>query len=168
MPRSWSTRAETPADAAAVREINLAAFDTAEEADLVDALRADPAWIPGLSLLASGAGGTPVGHALLTRCHVGDAAALCLAPCAVLPAFQRTGAGSAAITAALDAARARGERTVVVLGHPAYYPRFGFGRASAHGISLSIEVPDEALMALSLDGGPLPGGRVRYAAPFGI
>jgi putative acetyltransferase len=168
MTHHWTTRVETDADVIAVREINLAAFDTAEEADLVDALRVDTGWIPGLSLLAVTDDGTPVGHALLTRCHIGDDPALCLAPCAVRPAFQRTGAGSAAITAGLGAARAMGERAVVVLGHPAYYPRFGFGRASAHGISLSVDVPDEALMALSLDGGPLPAGRVRYAAPFGI
>lgn len=168
MSHSWSTRVETGADVTAVREIDLAAFGTAAEADLVDALRADTAWIPGLSLLSTGEDGTPVGHALLTRCHIGDVPALCLAPCAVLPRFQRTGAGSAAVTAGLDAARGMGEHVVVVLGHPAYYPRFGFGRASAHGITLSIEVPDEALMAMSLDGGPLPGGRVRYAAPFGI
>lgn len=112
--------------------------------------------------------GTPVGHALLTRCHIGDVPALCLAPCAVLPGFQRTGAGSAAIAAGLEAARAMGESFVVVLGHPTYYPRFGFDWASAHRITLSIEVPDEALMALSLDGTPLPGGQVRYAEPFGI
>ncbi|MBC8090567.1 MAG: N-acetyltransferase [Pseudonocardia sp.] len=168
MPDVWTTRVETDADVTAVREINLAAFDTAEEADLVDALRTDPAWIPGLSLVSTDAHGTPVGHALLTRCHIGDVAALCLAPCAVQPGFQRTGAGSAAITAGLEAARAMGERFVVVLGHPTYYPRFGFGRASAHGIRLSIEVPDEALMALTLDDGPPPGGQVRYAAPFGI
>ncbi len=165
---SWTTRAETDADCTAVRGIILAAFDTAAEADLVDALRADPAWIPGLSLVSTGTDGTPVGHALLTRCHIGDVPALCLAPCAVLPGFQRSGAGSAAITAGLEAARSVGERFVVVLGHPTYYPRFGFGRASAHGIRLSIEVPDEALMAMSLDDGPLPGGQVRYAAPFGI
>lgn len=164
----WATRAETAADVTAVREINLAAFDTAAEADLVDALRADVAWIPGLSLLSVDAGGTPAGHALLTRCHVGDVPALALAPCAVRPRFQRTGAGSAAIRAALAAARALGERSVIVLGHPAFYPRFGFGRASAHGIRLSVEVPDDALMALSLDGGPLPSGLVRYAPPFGI
>jgi predicted N-acetyltransferase YhbS len=168
LSQSWSTRVETDADIAAVREINLAAFDTAAEADLVDALRGDPGWLPGLSLVSTDTGGAPVGHALLTRCHIGEVPALCLAPCAVLPRFQRTGAGSAAIRAGLAAARAMGERVVVVLGHPTYYPRFGFGRASAHGISLSIEVPDEALMALSLDGGPLPAGRVRYAAPFGI
>lgn len=140
----------------------------AAEADLVDALRADPHWITGLSVVTTDGTDTAVGHALLTRCHIGDTAALCLAPCAVLPRHQRTGAGSAAIRTGLDRARERGERYVVVLGHPAYYPRFGFGRAGEHGIRLSVEVPDDALMALSLDGSPLPGGQVRYAAPFGI
>jgi putative acetyltransferase len=62
-----------------------------------------------------------------------------------------------------------GESFVIVLGHPDYYPRFGFRRASLAGIRLSIEVPDEALMALSLDPErALPRGTVRYAAPFGI
>lgn len=168
MSGGWLTRAETDADAEAVRAINLAAFETAAEADLVDALRTDPHWIPELSIISTDGGGTPVGYSLLTRCHIGDVPALCLGPCAVPPRFQRTGAGSAAIRAGLAAARDRGERYVVVLGHPAYYPRFGFGRACEHGIHLSIEVPDDALMAQSLDGGPLPGGQVRYAAPFGI
>jgi predicted N-acetyltransferase YhbS len=86
----------------------------------------------------------------------------------VATAYQRTGAGSAAIIAALDAARDMGESTVVVLGHPDYYPRFGFRRAVDHGIRLSIEVPEEALMVLSLDGTDVPSGTVRYAAPFGI
>ncbi|MFG1671420.1 GNAT family N-acetyltransferase [Streptomyces sp. Y7] len=167
--RTWSTRAETGADIPAVRDINLAAFDTPAEADLVDALRTDPAWIEGLSLVSTDDDGRPVGYALLTRCHIGDVPALCLAPCAVRPEWQRGGAGSAAVRAALAAARDMGEHHVVVLGHPGYYPRFGFTRASAHGIGLSIDVPDEALMALALDAGhPLPGGTVRYAAPFGI
>jgi predicted N-acetyltransferase YhbS len=168
MPSSWTTRTETGADISAVREINLAAFETAEEADLVDALRTDSHWIPELSIISTDEDGTPVGYALLTRCHVGDVPALCLAPCAVLPRFQRAGAGSAAIRAGLDAARAMGECYVAVLGHPTYYPRFGFGRASAHGIQLAVEVPEDALMALSLDGTALPSGQVRYAAPFGI
>lgn len=169
MSRSWSTRAETTADIGAVRAINLAAFETAQEADLVEALRRDPSWIDGLSWLAVDEHGTPVGHALLTRCHIGATPALCLAPCAVLPDYQRTGAGSAAVRAALAEARRRGEHFVTVLGHPAYYPRFGFTRASGHGIGLDIEVPDEALMAMSLDESrPLPSGTVRYAAPFGI
>lgn len=170
MRHRWTTRAETGADVIAVREINLTAFPTAAEADLVDALRADPAaWIDGLSVVSTDDDGTPVGHALLTRCHIGETPSLCLAPVAVRPAHQRTGAGSAAVRAVLRAARERDERYVVVLGHPAYYPRFGFTRASAHGIGLSVEVPDEALMALALDDRhPLPGGTVRYAAPFGI
>ncbi|MEU3830832.1 N-acetyltransferase [Streptomyces sp. NPDC029080] len=167
---TWNTRAETGADIPAVRDINLAAFPTPAEADLVDALRADPAaWIEGLSLVATDDTDRPVGHALLTRCHIGGAPALCLAPCAVRPEQQRTGAGSAAVRAALSAAQRLGEHHVVVLGHPAYYPRFGFTRASDSGIRLTIDVPDEALMALTLDAGhPLPSGTVRYAAPFGI
>lgn len=170
MGNTWITRAETGADIPAVREINLAAFPTAAEADLVDALRADPAaWVEGLSLIAADEHGRPVGHALLTRCHIDTTPALCLAPCAVLPEWQRTGAGSAAVRAALAAARSLGERHVVVLGHPAYYPRFGFTRASEHGIGLTIDAPDEAVMALALDEGrPLPRGTVHYAAPFGI
>ncbi|MFJ2813337.1 GNAT family N-acetyltransferase [Streptomyces sp. NPDC091279] len=170
MRTSWTTRAETDADAAAVRAILLAAFPTPEEADLVDALRADPgAWIDGFSVVAVDGSDRPVGHALLTRCHIGAVAALALAPCAVLPERQRTGAGSAAIRAALRAATDAGERGVVVLGHPEYYPRFGFTRACEQGIRLSVDVPDEALMTLTLGGErPLPGGTVRYAAPFGI
>ncbi|EGX55555.1 acetyltransferase [Streptomyces zinciresistens K42] len=166
---TWTTRAETGADIPAVREINLAAFGTAAEADLVDALRADASWIEGLSVVCADASGRPAGYALLTRCHVGEAPALALAPCAVRPEHQGEGAGSAAVRAALAAAGRMGEAHVVVLGHPAYYPRFGFTRASAHGIGLAIDVPDEALMALTLDPDrPLPAGTVRYAAPFGI
>lgn len=167
-PNGWITRAETDADVAAIREINNAAFDTTEEADLVDALRADPAWIDGLSVVSETPDGKLVGHALLTRCHVDDTPALALAPCAVLPEYQKTGAGSAAISAALRAAEEAGEHFVIVLGHPTYYPRFGFTRASEYDIRLSIDVPDEALMALRLGSEPLPLGTVRYAAPFGI
>ncbi|WP_083956081.1 GNAT family N-acetyltransferase [Tersicoccus phoenicis] len=169
MTTHWTTRAETAADIPAVDAVVRAAFPTADEADLVAGLRRDPAWIDGLSVVATTTGGTVVGHALLTRCHIDDTPALCLAPCAVLPAQQGSGAGSAAIRAVLQAARAAGEAFVVVLGHPGYYPRFGFERASAHGIGLSIDVPDDALMALSLDPRrSLPAGTVRYAAPFGI
>ncbi|MCA6091159.1 N-acetyltransferase [Streptomyces sp. SCA3-4] len=165
----WITRAETGADVPAIREILLAAFETPLEADLVDALRADSAWIDGLSLVSTDEHGSVTGHALLTRCHIDDTPALCLAPVAVRPGQQRSGAGSAAVRAALKAAGDMGEKYVTVLGHPAYYPRFGFTRASAHGIGLTIDVPDEAMMAMALDEAhPLPGGTVRYAAPFGI
>lgn len=69
---NWTTRAETRADIPAVRAVNLAAFDTPLEADLVDALRTDPSWIDGLSIVAADGDGKPVGHALLTRCHIGE------------------------------------------------------------------------------------------------
>ncbi|WP_345264872.1 N-acetyltransferase [Nocardioides nanhaiensis] len=152
-----------------MRALTLAAFETADEADLVDALRADDAWIDGLSMVATTADDQVVGHALLTRCWIDDAPALCLAPCSVLPDHQRTGAGSAAISAVLDAARDDEGPFVVVLGHPDYYPRFGFRRASLLGIRLSVDVPDEALMAMSLDPDRTPpSGTVRYAEPFGI
>ncbi|MEU3710148.1 GNAT family N-acetyltransferase [Streptomyces catenulae] len=167
---TWITRPETPADVDVVRDINLAAFSTPEEARIVEALRADPgAWIDGLSFLSLAADGTPVGYALLSRCRVGGRAALALAPCAVVPSAQRTGAGSAAIRAALEAARARGENVVVVLGHATYYPRFGFAPASRFGIRAPFDVPDEALMALALDPeAPVPSGTIDYPAAFGV
>lgn len=169
MNTSWHTRAENPSDIPAIRRVVLAAFETSMEADLVDALRADESWIPGLSIVAVADDDIVAGYALITRCHIGDAPALALAPVAVSPEYQRTGAGQAATRAALQAAADMGERHVVVLGHPEYYPRFGFERASAHGIRVGFEVPDEALMAMTLDGAyPLPSGTVRYAAPFGV
>lgn len=102
-------------------------------------------------IVAEDSEGTVVAHALLTRCHVDGAPALALAPCAVLPRVQRRGAGSAAIRAGLEAARAMGENLVLVLGHADYYPRFGFTAASTFGIRPSFEVPDDAMMALALD-----------------
>ncbi|SNB78455.1 Predicted N-acetyltransferase YhbS [Streptomyces sp. PgraA7] len=167
---TWTARPETTDDITAIRDINLAAFPTSEEADLIDALRTDPkAWIDGLSLVTEGSEGTLTGHALLTRCHVDGAPALALAPCAVRPSAQRTGAGSAAIRAALDAARSLGENLVLVLGHPEYYPRFGFTPASRFGIRAPFDVPDEAMMALALDDTrPVPTGTIRYAAAFGV
>ncbi|GGZ64695.1 N-acetyltransferase [Streptomyces inusitatus] len=166
----WTTRPERPGDAEAVHAINAAAFPTPAEADLVDALRADAeAWIDGLSLVTEAPDGTLVAHALLTRCHVDGHPALALAPCAALPAHQRRGAASAAIRAALEAARQQGESLVLVLGHADYYPRFGFEPASRWGIRAPFEVPDEAMMALVLDSDqPVPSGVIRYADAFGV
>jgi predicted N-acetyltransferase YhbS len=165
----WTTRPETESDVAAIREVNLAAFPSEDEADLVDALRASDAWIDGLSIVAEDSEGTVVAHALLSRCRVDGVPALALAPCAVLPRVQRTGAGSAAIQAGLEAAAALGENLVVVLGHPAYYRRFGFIPAWAFGIRASFEVPDEALMALALDpSAETPRGTIAYPGPFGV
>ncbi|MGW0060450.1 GNAT family N-acetyltransferase [Streptosporangium sandarakinum] len=170
MTTSWTTRSETAADLARIREVNLAAFPTAHEADLVEALRDDPeAWIPGLSWVAEAPDGSIAGFALLTRCHVDGAPALTLGPCAVSPEHQRRGAGSAAIRAALAAARERGENLVLVLGHAEYYPRFGFTPASGHSIRPPFEVEDRYMMALVFDPTrPVPAGTIRYPAAFGV
>jgi len=187
----WATRrAVGAADDAAVRAVNLAAFPTALEADIADALRADGdlvgAWLALASptgetvgpqpeagsgrheaspLTPAGAefGGVPVGVAVLSRCWVGAVPVLALGPCAVLPAYQRRGAGGAAIRAALATV---GETPVIVLGHAAYYPRFGFVPASRHGIRAPFPVPDENLMVLA-GGGSVPSGTVRWAPAFG-
>ncbi|MDJ1130649.1 GNAT family N-acetyltransferase [Streptomyces iconiensis] len=168
---TWLARIEHPGEAETVRHILLSAFETSEEADLVDALREDEnAWLAPFSYVTVSPDDEPVGQALLTRCHIGDTPALALAPCAVLPAYQGKGAGTAAIRGALAAARAVGERTVTVLGHPVYYPRFGFSPASAFGITPpeGQDWPDDAFLALSLDHGKPPRGPIRYAPAFGL
>ncbi|MFD4948640.1 bifunctional class I SAM-dependent methyltransferase/N-acetyltransferase [Streptomyces sp. NPDC058239] len=167
----WTTRPETAADIEAVHAVNAAAFPTPDEAALVDALRTDPAaWLPGLGYVAlDGPDGDIAAYALLTRCRVGDAPALALAPVATAPDRQRQGAGQAVVRAALDAARLRGEPLVLVLGHPEYYPRFGFVPASRYGIRPGFDVPDEAMMALVLDDSvPVPQGTIHYPAAFGV
>src|SRR3954468_206221 len=161
---SWTTRPATAADAPALRALSLQTFPNVAEADLVQALIAGEAWIDGLSHVAE-RDGELVAYAILSRCGVGGADALALAPCAVREDLQRQGAGSATIAAALDAARAAGEALVVVLGHAAYYPRFGFVRASSLGISAPVGLPDEALMALPLRNDP-PRGTIAYPAAF--
>lgn len=117
----------------------------------------------------TGASDVVVGHALLTRCHIDEAPALMLGPVAVHPDRQRKGAGSAAIQAGLEHARRMGENHVVVVGDPKYYRRFGFTRASEFGIALAYEVPDDEVMAMTLDPlDPLQSGVVRFADGFGM
>ncbi|MET7754588.1 bifunctional class I SAM-dependent methyltransferase/N-acetyltransferase [Streptomyces sp. NPDC005389] len=166
----WRTRPETAGEASVVRPLVAAAFGSEAEAELVDALRRDPdAWLPGLSYVAEAPDGSIAAHALITRCLVDGAPAAALAPVAVAPAYQRTGAGKAVVRAVLDAARLRGEPLVLVLGHPEYYPKFGFVRASEYGIKPGFEVPDEAMMALVLDDSvPVPPGTIAYPAAFGV
>jgi predicted N-acetyltransferase YhbS len=173
-PTPWRTRTERPDDpddTAALRELLVAAFPTSEEADLVEALRSDGgAWIEGLSWIAhAGEDPRPVAQALLTRAHVGGEPVLALAPCATLPARQGRGAGSAAIRAALGAARGLGENLVVVLGHAEFYPRFGFAPAPGRGAPAPYDGPDEAFPAPALPPArPTPRGEVAYPSAFGV
>lgn len=162
-------REETPADHAAVYEVNRLAFGRADEADLVDALRAGG--YVRLSLVAE-QDGAVIGHVLFSRLPIetpgGTVEALALAPVAVVPERQRQGAGARLIRAGLDACRDQGHRIVVVLGHAEYYPRFGFSAALA--VPLRSPFPGPHFMALELVPGALTGveGEVRYAPPFGV
>jgi putative acetyltransferase len=126
-------RREQPTDVDAIHAVHADAFETALEAGLVRALRADAGWLPELSLVAE-RDGAVVGHVVCTRAHVGDAPALGLGPLGVREHHQRTGVGSALMHAVLGAADALREPVVVLLGHRDFYPRFGFVPATTLGI----------------------------------
>lgn len=160
MPGVTTTRlrSEDPADTGAVRRVLAAAFarpdvTTPPEVGLVDELRGSAEWVPSLAMVAEH-GGEVVGYALLTRVRVrsdrNDAPALALGPVAVAPHRQRIGLGTAVVQAALDAAAELGERLVVVLGDPAYYRRFGFGRADRIGLTSPWSGLGEPWQALTL------------------
>ncbi|MEZ6192884.1 MAG: N-acetyltransferase [Phycisphaerales bacterium] len=162
-------RPEAGHDEAAIRHINEQAFGQPAEARLVDALRAGGGAL--LSLVAE-RDGMIVGHVLFSPAAVVSAEAethaLALAPIAVLPGYQKQGVGSALIEQSLAELRDASHGLVIVLGHPDYYPRFGFVPASRFRISCPFDVPDEAFMALELREGAAPqgGGVVRYHAAF--
>ncbi len=161
-------RAALPADRAAVRAVHEAAFETPGEADLVERLCRSPD--PIVSLVAQDEGAL-VGHILFSPVTLGaraDLRLMGLAPMAVLPARQRQGIGSALVRAGLQRCRASGCDAVVVLGHPGFYPRFGFVPAAGFGIGCEYEVPDDAFMLLELAPGSLRDahGTVRYHAAF--
>jgi putative acetyltransferase len=171
-------RPENPEDEREIRLINQAAFGRPDEADLVDRLRTEGAVLA--SLVAEEAARENkrgeekriVAHILFSRMSIettsGPVPAVALAPIAVLPERQRRGIGGKLIRYGLDLLRERGERIVIVLGDPDYYPRFGFSRDKA-GL-LESPFPPEAFMALELEPGALDGvrGKVRYAAAFGL
>ena len=162
-------RAEAPGDWHAVHAVNAAAFDTPVEADLVDALRVRAR--PLVSLVAEGSG-VIVGHVMFSPVSLsGDAAlkVMGLAPMAVLPEHQRQGIGSALVRAGLDQCRQLGFGAVVVLGHPGYYPRFGFVPSARFGIRCEYDVADDVFMVAELQPGFLAGvsGTVSYHPAFG-
>jgi putative acetyltransferase len=162
-------RVEQPEDVAAIHQLNALAFGQAHEAQLVDALRAAQGVV--LSLVAT-EHGRVVGHLLfspvIVRSEADSFEGVGLGPMAIHPDRQRTGIGSALLREGLARLRADGHRIVVVLGHPDYYPRFGFRRASELGLRWEHEAPDEAFMCLELEPGALAGRRgvVAYRAEF--
>ena len=127
-------RDETKDDRDAVYAINLSAFETSSEATLVDALRGQAQ--PNVSLVSED-NGELVGHILFSPVSLSghpDCRMMGLAPMAVTPGHQNKGIGSALVQAGLDQCRKLGCIGVVVLGHPVYYPRFGFSPASEFAI----------------------------------
>jgi len=165
---SMHIRPERATDTGEVRALNRAAFETSMEATLVDALRERAR--PIVSLVADAAGSI-VGHILfspVTLSGHGEVTIMGLAPMAVLPARQRQGIGSALVRAGLENCWQLGCDAVVVLGHPGFYPRFGFAPASRFGIGCEYDVPDEVFMALEIEPGVLRGksGTIRYDAAF--
>jgi glycogen operon protein len=164
---AFDVRTEGPEDRAAVHDVVARAFGQTDEADLIEAMRGDPAWIDGFSVVGV-RDGRVVGHALLTRLPVGADPGLALAPVAVAPEAQRTGVGSAMVRELVRRAEAAGERLIVVVGEPDYYRRFGFAPAADLGV-VGFDQAGPAFQAMTLgDPALAPRGRVRYPAPFGI
>ncbi len=164
-------RPETAADQPAIHEVNALAFGRENEAQLVDAIRASAAFVQGLSLVAVEQSRV-VGHILFSRVHIRTpeclVPALALAPLAVHPDFQNRGIGSQLTRHGLENARRLGHAIVIVVGHPNYYPRFGFTPARAKGIECPFPVPDGAFMVQELTAGALEGvqGVVEYPPAF--
>jgi putative acetyltransferase len=162
-------RLESLDDASAVRRVNEVAFGQPLEADLAERLQKSCA--ESLSLVAVDE--IVVGHILFTpvtvESQVRPVFGMGLAPMAVLPERQRQGLGSELVRHGIALLRERGVPFVVVVGHPEYYPRFGFEPASAHGLRSQWDgMPDEAFMVLVLDGEAMAGvaGVARYRPEF--
>ena len=165
-----AVRPEQPDDIAAVRAINEAAFGDTAEATIVDSLR--NACPDAVSLVAV-ENDRILGHIFFSPAFVSGehevTHGMGLAPMAVLPERQRQGIGSMLVQAGIDAMRERNCPFIIVLGHPEYYPRFGFVPASRHGLSCQWDgVPDEAFMVLILDDPAMAGvsGTARYRDEF--
>ena len=161
-------RFEQPDDIEKIRKVHLEAFETDTEANLVDALRNTDVKL--ISLLAE-EDSEVIGHILFSPVALdGDnkIKVMGLAPMAVLPGWQRKGIGSRLIDEGLEACKKAGYGAVVVLGHPDYYPRFGFVPSVNYGIKSEYEVPPEVFMVKEMQEGILKvaGGTVKYHKVF--
>jgi putative acetyltransferase len=168
-PNTMNVRAERPEDIEAIRALNLAAFGATREGALVDTLRGNGEI--SLSLVAT-AGERVAGHILYSpvtiSCSGKELAGAGLGPMAVLPEHQRKGIGTELIRAGNEELKIRGCPFIVVLGHPEYYPRFGFRPAAARGIRCQWSVLDDAFMVLFLDESAMKGvsGLAKYRPEF--
>lgn len=167
-------RRESGGDVSVIRAVTEAAFGRPDvvsretvEARLVDELRASPAWLPRLSLVAVTPQDEVIGHVVCSRAHVEETPVLALGPLSVWPDRQRTGVGSALMHAVLGAGDALGEPMVVLLGDPGYYQRFGFRLGSEWRITPPVSGwrPYFQVRTLACYQ-PTVRGAFRYAEPF--
>lgn len=168
-PVALVCRRELPDDLTAIHAVETAAFGQVNEARLVDDLRnAGALTFSAVAVLEE----RIVGHIAYSPVTIEGGRerfpALALAPMAVLPDCQRQGIGSALIQWSLNECRRDGHELVIVLGHPEYYPRFGFVPAMPFGVRCPFAVPTEAFLLLELQPGSLGGrqGTVRYRPEF--
>ena len=165
-------RVEQENDFQAVKEVNDLAFGQEGESNLFDKIRKSAAFIPDLSLVVETEDKEIVGHILFSivviETEEGNVQSLALAPVAVKPDYQNEGIGSSLVWEGLKRSKELRYRSVIVLGHSAYYPRFGFIPASEKDIKSPFEVPDEAFMVFELQKGALDGvqGTVSYPKAF--
>lgn len=171
-----SIRQEMPSDYPAVAEAIKSAYEDVgysnhREQFMVERLRNSDAFIPQLSLVAE-ADHQIVGHLMLTKIFIHDQekpiASLALAPLSVVPEFQGNGVGSQLVTEGHRLAKELNYRSVVVLGHAKYYPRFGYEPLKKYGLELPFAVREENCMVISLAENGLSGvtGRVVYPPEF--
>lgn len=178
MTPNITIRKEIPKDHNWVIELTAKAFETmpfseGDEDKLVARLRNAPGFIPELSLIAE-LDGLIVGHILFTPLVIDNGQqqfeSLVLGPVSVLPEFQKQGIGGKLIRAGHQKAVELGFRSVILIGHPEYYPRFGYKPASTWGIKTHYELPsDDVFMAIELTEGALKNvsGMVIFPPEFG-
>lgn len=166
---SWMIESEQPEDIEAIHQVNLQAFGRSGEAQVVDSLREN---CPVFFSYVARVDGRVVGHVLFSLAHIVQAddwtvSGLGLAPLAVHPKYQGMGIGSALCREGLGRIQPEAYPFVIVLGHPDYYPRFGFERASLYNIRCAYEdIPDEPFMIKILNPGKMAGVKgVAYYRP---
>jgi putative acetyltransferase len=159
------TRREQASDIPAIRDLNKRAFAQDQEANIIDALRANGA--ARLSLVAT-LEDRVIGHIMYSPLEVGPMTGAGLGPMAVLPEHQHQGVGSKLIESGNQQLREAGCPFIVVVGHADYYPRFGFRPARPLGITCEWDVPDDVFLLLMLDPGKMQGvsGMAKYRREF--